>query len=364
MKVINYGAELAPSMQNFGNALRYRNERNEAEAARQQQQETLKQAAQLYSTGTPDEIARFSIENPQVAKLLSDQIGYKDDATKQNALETMQGILTNPDRAEEFLQNRVNYLKSVGADPSETLGEIEFLRSNPEGYADIVEKAYAIKDPRGHQAYRSTLPQDKPGMSDFQKAQIGLQRDRLNLDRDRLNASRNQGEAQQSKQRTASQIKSDNAIIDDQARIESGIVSAEDGIKTVNELLSSNDMIDAISGFANLDKVPEKLRTTNQVEAQSYIENIKNTMTLKNLGVMKGPLTDKDINIIASASSRLRTGMSEKALRDELNKIKDAYGRVIQNFRKEANRKGYNQEQPEKGEGEKEKVKTLKWSDL
>tara|TARA_R100000388_G_C7239790_1_gene160435 strand:+ start:564 stop:1805 length:1242 start_codon:yes stop_codon:yes gene_type:complete len=157
MKVINYGAELAPSMQNFGNALRYRNERNEAEAARQKQQEALKQAAQLYSTGTPDEIARFSIENPQAAKLLSEQIGYKDEATKQNALETMRGILTNPERAEELLQNRVNYLKSVGADPSETLGEIEFLRSNPEGYADIVEKAYAFKDPAGHKAYRSTL---------------------------------------------------------------------------------------------------------------------------------------------------------------------------------------------------------------
>ena len=84
--------------------------------------------------------------------------------------------------------------------------------------------------------------------------------------------------------------------------------------------------------------------TTTGVEAETYLDNIKNSMTIDNLGVMSGPLTDKDIQIIASASSRLRSGMSETALNKELNTIKKAYDRVVSNYQKESNRKGYKQE--------------------
>ena len=91
----------------------------------------------------------------------------------------------------------------------------------------------------------------------------------------------------------------------------------------------------------NYSKVPESLRTPTQNEAAAYLDNIKNSLTIKNLGVMSGPLTDKDIQIIASASSRLREGMGEEALKKELNTINDAYGRVVKNYKKEANRKGY-----------------------
>ena len=100
--------------------------------------------------------------------------------------------------------------------------------------------------------------------------------------------------------------------------------------------------MDSVTGYKG--RIPAI--TDSGVEAEAYLDNIKNSMTIDNLSVMSGPLTDKDIQIIASASSRLRAGMSDKALRKELNTIKSAYNRVIKNYEKERKNKGYKKQSP------------------
>ena len=132
----------------------------------------------------------------------------------------------------------------------------------------------------------------------------------------------------------------------DKQRIDDAIFSAKENQRVIDELLGNDDYMDSISGLLNYSKVPEAARTPNQVEAAAFLENIKNSMTIDNLDAMSGPLTDSDIKIIAAASSRLMPGMSKKALKKELNIIKNAYARVIKNYKKEANRKGYDKPAP------------------
>jgi hypothetical protein len=69
--------------------------------------------------------------------------------------------------------------------------------------------------------------------------------------------------------------------------------------------------------------------TDNQRLADSKISQLTGLLTLDNMGVMKGVLSDADIKIIKEASTSLRRTLSEKDFRAELVKIKDTADRVI-----------------------------------
>ena len=123
----------------------------------------------------------------------------------------------------------------------------------------------------------------------------------------------------------------------DRSRIENAVMDAQNKQGTINELLGNEEYIDSLTGYQG--RLPAV--TDAGIEAEGILDNIKNSMTIENLSVMSGPLTDKDIQVIASASSRLNAGMSGKALKKELKRINSAYDRVIRNYNSEAKRKGY-----------------------
>jgi hypothetical protein len=351
MQVFNYGGMAANAMDSLGEGLNQMRARQEQERAMQQQQDSLKQAAQLFSSGTPDEIAQFSIQNPQAGELLSRQIAFKNDATKQNMIDSMRQIMLDPSSTESVLTNRIKTIQEQGGDPTQTMAELEQFRANPDGYEQKVERAFAMLDPQGYGAYKSTLPKQAAPMSEYQRASLGLQRDKMNFDREmkmldveskRAERALKQADTEVKRQKAqadldAANAKREQAKQQDQSKINEGIYTANQNKQVINDLLNNDTYIDDLTGW--MGRTPAI--TDAAVEANAYLDNIKNSMTIDNLGVMSGPLTDKDIQIIASASSRLREGMSEPALKKELRTISKAYDRVIKNYEKEANRKGY-----------------------
>lgn len=352
MTILNYGGIAANSLNNLSNALAVRNDRKAAEERAKQTQLARQQAAELFkSNASPDEIAAFSLQNPSIAEDISRQIAFKNDATRQNMTESMREILINPNGTEDIIQARAKLVAEQGGDPTQTLAELERYRADPKAYNQMIEKSYATLDPKGYQAYKSTLPKQAEPMSEYQRASLSLQREKMNFDREMrkldMEAKRAERELKQAdtdlkRQKAQADLDAANAKRDqtkqqDQSKINEGIYTANQNKKVINDLLSNDTYIDDLTGWAG--RTPAI--TDAAVEANAYLDNIKNSMTIDNLGVMSGPLTDKDIQIIASASSRLREGMSEKALRKELNTIDKAYDRVIRNYKKEANRKGY-----------------------
>ena len=350
MQVFNYGGMAANAIDNFGQGLNQMRERQNQEQMMQQQKDALNQAAQLYSTGTPDEIAQFSIQNPQAGELLSRQLAFKSDATRQNMMDSMQQILLDPSQTESVLNNRIKMIQEQGGDPSQTMAELEQFRANPEGYEQKVERAYAMMDPQGYNAYRASMPQQPKQITPYEQAKLeGEEQDRKlrkqeidlrRLEFDRKGAKTAQEQKEKSQQIDQKKREIEESKAQDKTRIDNGINTATQNKQVIDDLLNNDDYMSSLTGYTG--RIPAV--TTTGVEAEAYLDNIKNSMTIDNLGVMSGPLTDKDIQIIASASSRLRSGMSETALKKELNTIKKAYDRVINNYQKESNRKGYKQE--------------------
>ena len=128
---------------------------------RQEQQEQermqgiISKAQDLYSSGTPEQIAEFAIANPEMGEILSQQVGFRSEATKQNMIDSMRQLMTaTPEQAEEIFAQRIQTVLNEGGDPSDTIAEFETFQRNPEGFRTSMEMAYAGMDPEGYQAYQ------------------------------------------------------------------------------------------------------------------------------------------------------------------------------------------------------------------
>lgn len=354
----NYGKMAADSINQFGNSLMQANQmrnqmqvQDEQRQLRQSQQDARVEAARLYQAGDTDGLAMLSIENPHIAESIRGAYKFKNERTKQNFTDSMREILIDPANTDQILTARIDNVIAEGGDPSDTIKEREDYRANPDAFSEKVKNSYALYDPQGYNSLMSTQPQAQKPMSEYQTKQLeGKESDRAlrkqEIELRRLESEGKRAKTDEERQLKSEQIKqkkaeNEESKAQDRLRIENGIAAAKQNKQTIDDLINNPDYMDSVTGVLNYSKVPETLRTTNQQEASAYLDNIRNSMTIENLSVMSGPLTDKDIQIIASASSRLKEGMSEEALKKELNIIKSAYDRVISNYQKESNRKGY-----------------------
>lgn len=78
--------------------------------------------------------------------------------------------------------------------------------------------------------------------------------------------------------------------------------------------------------------------TGETTDFQSKFDQLKGSLTVENLSLMSGVLSESDIKILENAATRLRTDMTEEAFRKELNVIQDKFQRVV-------NKKGATNEQ-------------------
>lgn len=370
MSILNYGgivqnsmADLANTLGQFGQFKQQQAQQQEQQKAQMEAQQAQQQAADadmqamkglsdLYANNaSAQELYEYGLSNPAAYRMVQDAIGFKSDQTKQLMSDTLISAMQNPEQKDAIITKGVQDIAAAGGNPQ------YLAQSIGEDFSDFERGAIPFLSSLGGQgaqfakSYMGMKPQQAEAMTEYQAATIENKKvdqelRKLEIEQKKLESQQKRETNDLKKQELQQKIddkqaQKDEVRAQDKDRIDSAIYSANENINAVNEFLKNDDYIDSVSGFMNYSKVPESLRTPTQNEAAAYLDNIKNSLTIKNLGVMSGPLTDKDIQIIASASSRLREGMSEEALKKELNTINNAYGRVVKNYKKEANRKGY-----------------------
>ena len=341
MAILNYGGMIQQGLGNLGGQLMQAQGQREARQERQANQDALNQASQLYSTGTPDEIAQFSIQNPQAGELLSRQLAFKNDVTRQNMMDSMQQILLDPSQTESVLTNRIKMIQEQGGDPSQTMSELEQFRTNPEGYEQKVERAYAIMDPKGYIAYRASMPQATEAMTAYQQATIDTKKTdqdlrRLEIEQKRLDAQYKRETDDLKRSELEQKIETNKA--EQQAK------ATEKEQAKVNAQNFSNEVYDLATSIANdpqLNDITGPVNTmlpTVSGKSQDLInkaERLESMLTKENLGLMSGVLTDKDIQMLRSISSGINVtdgGIkgsyegTKKRLNQIAEKIKSATG--------------------------------------
>lgn len=80
--------------------------------------------------------------------------------------------------------------------------------------------------------------------------------------------------------------------------------------------------------FVNVD-TEGSIGGTKKADFIKSHEQLVNSLTLENLGLMSGVLSETDIKILSGAATRLSLDLSESAYKDELNKIEKTFDRAI-----------------------------------
>lgn len=311
------------------------------QAERLRLQEGVQKYQQAIASGDIGQVANLMLEYPSIQKQAEQAFNFVNERTKELAIEAYTDAYFNPERAPEILTRGAQAIQQAGGQPIMTLEDAQELQGlSPQEVKQRIGIGIATVNPQLANQLRQQEP--KP-LTEYQKIQTDLRQAELeekNLDR-QLKRETNELRRQELESQIATNKATKETVKqEDQVRITDAIQDAQTKQMNIDDLLNNDDYIDSLTGYRG--RAPAL--TDSGLEAEAYLDNIKNSMTIENLGVMSGPLTDKDIQIIASASSRLRAGMSEKALKKELRTIRTAYDRVINNFNKEANRKGYNLE--------------------
>jgi len=147
----------------------------------------LDDAAEVFKTGSTDEVANFMIKNPQSAAALDKATGFKSEATKNNLIQTSLDILNgiNPDEA---IQKRVDEVEAQGGDASHTRELQGRVQGNPEAAKQNALMALAVHSPAAYKAYMDSQPKVEkpttlmqnlqaaglqPGTAEYQQAIMG-----------------------------------------------------------------------------------------------------------------------------------------------------------------------------------------------
>lgn len=131
--------------------------------------EMKRQAAEVYQTGDPEQIAAFGIQNPEMSQILTSATKFRDEKTKENYIQSIFEALQNPEDIENITARRQEYLKSRGLPPEETAETDRFMehyREDPEGTMKILENELAVmswQDPEVWKAYKRVKGGDLEG---------------------------------------------------------------------------------------------------------------------------------------------------------------------------------------------------------
>lgn len=100
---------------------------------------------------------------------------------------------------------------------------------------------------------------------------------------------------------------------------------AQEVMSLAQDLLNSSSLGSAVGPISS--KFPTFSGDTADFEAKT--NRLKSLLTLENLGLLKGAMSDKDLELLSSAASALSTGMSEQGFKTELQNIVNKMNGVI-----------------------------------
>jgi len=263
--------------------------------------------------------------------------------------------LSDPEGIPDRMQQQIQSLQAQGQDTSQLESAFQQYTDNPEGFLKGAEMEFArVSTPQQWEAYQATKGKGKAG---FKQQELDIKREKIDM-RKLENETRRD---EQLLMRETNGLKRDELKLKieerrkkiDQKKVDIGqkavekMTATNDTIQSIDDFMANDQFIEDMSGYSG--QLPTVF--TSGVDAESAFNNIKNNLTLENLGKMSGVLSETDIKILSNAASRLEPGMSEAAMKTELRRIKTVLGRRKKKFEGDAGRAGISleakQEQPQ-----------------
>ncbi len=339
--------------------------RAQAQATERQNQAQTEISGAIQS-GDPNQIAQVSLKYPQVSEAIRSAFNFKNDATEKNFLDTNFKILSDPQNAEKYLNERASYVKSIGGDPAETLGRIQMLKSNPEQFIKTTEGITAATSPERYKAYKSSQPAE---ITPYQQAQLDANKEKFTFDQQlkRQELELKKAEIEDKKLDRQIQRETNQAKLEDlkakkeanQAKINQANAEKNDqyltGMDTMARTIDTAESILNSDGFSNFFGTNFSLTSPSVMGAfppgsagadtAAMVDTLKSQGFLSGVQQMKGmgALSDAEGKKISDAIGNLSGSQSEASAKRTINtiistvklaqkRLSDKYGKKVSDY--------------------------------
>ncbi|MCG6365118.1 phage DNA ejection protein [Vibrio fluvialis] len=152
---------------------------NRSKSQAQEKQKMMQaEVSAAFQSENPDAIAQAMLKYPEASELINKAFNFRNEATRNNFLDTNYKIMSDPKNAEKYLNERVDYLTRIGGEPAETLNRIQILKNNPERFMKMTKGYTASLSPKRWDAYRATQAKE---ITPYQQEQIDIAKRELAL---------------------------------------------------------------------------------------------------------------------------------------------------------------------------------------
>lgn len=336
--------------------------------ALEKQKQMQSEIGAAMQSGDPNVIAQVSLKYPQMSEAIRSAFNFKNDATEKNFLDTNFKILSDPQNAEKYLNERANYVQSIGGDPTETLGRIQMLKSNPEQFIKTTEGITAATSPERYNAYKSSQPKE---ITPYQQAQLDADKEKLTFDQQFKRQELELKKAEIEGKKLDRQIQRENsqAKLEDlkskkeanQAKIDQANAERDDqyltSMDTMARTIETAENILNSDGFSNFFGTNFSLTSPSIMGAfppgsagadtAAMVDTLKSQGFLSGVQQMKGmgALSDAEGKKISDAIGNLSGSQSEASARRTINSIistvrlaqkrmSDKYGKSVDEYYK------------------------------
>lgn len=361
------------------------------ESTAQRREAAQAQATSMFKSKSPEQIADFLVENPEMTQVFDNAAGYVSERSKQSKLEAARNTVlgANPD---EELAKSAQVIMEEGGDPKDTMA----IMDQPEQVKiDAAKQVWAALDPTGFKSAMSATGKAQADLPAETRAFNDLIKDMSpeNQKSAKLRKAGLKGRAISSALMTAIDEGRVTTLAEAKAEIKQaekfGEMTATSRAKTIDSgfdavrkldvgIKNIDDAIRVIEGGAGVGAI-EKLWPS--IKASSIeLDNIRGRMALDIIGsVTFGALSKGELDL--SKDIALPTGLNTNELLDYLSRRKafetkkrDYYNEQIQFLDQGGTVSGFlrkrerDQEQgqtaPVQQQAAQAEVKTINWGDM
>ena len=330
-------------LSSLGDSLRDLGLQNERRNQNQQQEGLFNKAAEVYSRRDPQEISKFIIQNPEVAGVLNQQIGYANDRTKDIVTDTLISAINTPDQTQRDarIQQGIDAIKANGGNPqylTQALG-VDYEELKPDALMTL--GGLGERGRGAVNSYLSMQQQPKPNkLTDIKttengqligyNAQTGSYEAIPMPDGSKIGKK---GPTTVVNNVTKAQGEQDKVIAKNEGEIYNGYINdaatARKNDLTLNRLEKLNDK--AFDGVgAGAYKSAAKLAKAIGIDVEGLnetelFESLSNELVLGQTSKLVGVLTDTDMQLLASTVPHLsQTKEGRKKLISVMKEINQA----------------------------------------
>ncbi len=298
------------------------------QSQQQMQQQLVAQAQEIAGSGDTAAMRDFAIANPAIGKTMFEVGGILDDQAQNRMVNLTKTLVSSPAPVKD-LKMYIEEGRQAGRDMTHSEKLLIQSEGDPEKLKQMVEMSLAAQDPEASNALQKTMPKSAEPITEYQSAMIESKKIDQELRREEAILKREENKLK----RETDELKREvikNKIDDSRQKIEDSnrakAEKNETSINASNNLLSSIDQLASNEGYLNSltgyrGRLPVSA-TDEGVEAEALFDNITNSLTLDNLKLMTGVLTDKDIELLRSAASGLKKGMGTDRFKEILSTIR------------------------------------------